>query len=262
MFDYHLHSSVSFDSESSAESIAIAARQQGLREICFTDHCDYNSDKTKTHYPIDLAEYDAAYGSLEVNGLSIKRGFEFGLTDWNRPELQAMLNSRPFDFVIGSVHFVDGFDPYDREYWIDKTEREAYLGYLERILECIKIHDGFDVLGHLTYVSRSVYNPTKNLLEYRDYSDICDEIFKVLIRKDKGIEINTSAVGTLGVLLPSYDFVKRFHELGGKIVTVGSDAHSPERVGQHIDKALKLAKEVFGYVCTFEKREPIFNKIR
>ena len=261
MFDYHLHSSVSFDSESTALDMAKRAKDIGLREICFTDHCDYNSDKNKKHYPIDLAEYDNAYSPLEVTGLKIKRGFEFGLTDWNRAELDAMLEKRSFDFVIGSVHFVDGFDPYDREYWIDKTEREAYLGYLERILECIKIHDRFNVLGHLTYVSRSVYNPTKNLLEYSDYREVCDEIFKTLISKDKGIEINTSAVSSLGVLLPSYDFVKRFRELGGKIITVGSDAHSPQRVGQHIDKALAIAKEVFGYVCTFESLEPKFNTL-
>ncbi len=261
MFDYHLHSSVSFDSESSAESIALAAKEKGLREICFTDHCDYNSDRNKQHYPIDLSEYESAYGSLEIPGITIKKGFEFGLTDWNRPELEKMLKSRAFDFVIGSVHFVDGADPYDLEYWQGKTERQAYLGYLERILECIKIHDDFDVLGHLTYVSRSVYNPTKNLLEYRDYNEICDEIFKILIKKDKGIEINTSGKNTLGVLLPSQEFVKRYHELGGKIITVGSDAHNPTRVGEHIEDALALAKEVFGYVCTFNNREPIFNKL-
>lgn len=261
MFDYHLHSSVSFDSESSAESIALAAKEKGLREICFTDHCDYNSDRNKQHYPIDLSEYEAAYGSLEIPGITIKKGFEFGLTDWNRPELERMLKSRAFDFVIGSVHFVDGEDPYNLEYWQGKTERQAYLGYLERILECIKIHDDFDVLGHLTYVSRSVHNPTKNLLEYRDYKEICDEIFKTLIKKDKGIEINTSGKNALGVLLPSYEFVKRYRELGGKIITVGSDAHSPNRVGEHIEEAIALAKEVFGYVCTFNNREPIFNKL-
>ena len=261
MFDYHLHSSVSFDSESSAESIALAAKEKGLREICFTDHCDYNSDRSKQHNPIILSEYEAAYGSLEIPGITIKKGFEFGMTDWNRPELESMLKKRDFDFVIGSVHFVDGADPYDLEYWQGKTERQAYLGYLERILECIKIHDDFDVLGHLTYVSRSVYNPTKNLLEYRDYREICDEIFTTLIKKDKGIEINTSGKNALGVLLPSHEFVKRYRELGGKIITVGSDAHNPNRVGEHIDEALALAKEVFGYVCTFNNREPIFNKL-
>lgn len=262
MFDYHLHSRVSFDSESSAESMALAAKQKDLSEICFTDHCDYNDDKSQPHNPIDVSVYNDEYDTLAIEGLKIKRGFEFGMTDWNTAELQAMLASRPFDFVIGSVHFVDGFDPYDREYWLGKTEKEAYIGYLQKISECVKIHDGFDVLGHLTYVARSIYNPTKNLLEYRDYSDICDEIFKTLIRKDKGIEINTSGMSALGVLLPSYDFVKRFYDLGGKIITVGSDAHTPERVGQHIDEALALAKEIFGYVCTFDNRKPIFNKIR
>ena len=261
MFDYHIHSSVSFDSDSSALSIALAAKEKGLKEICFTDHCDYNSDKNKEHNPIDISEYNAVYDSLKVDGLNIKYGFEFGMTDWNSPELKRMLSHRPFDFVIGSVHFVDGHDPYNLDYWQNKTEREAYLGYLEKILECIRIHDDFDVLGHLTYVSRSIHNPTKNLLEYCDYKEICDEIFKTLIQKDKGIEINTSGKNALGVLLPSYDFVKRFRDLGGKIITVGSDAHAPVRVGEHINDALALAKEVFGYVCTFDNRIPKYNKL-
>ena len=261
MFDYHIHSSVSFDSESSAYDIVLAAKAKGLKEICFTDHFDHNSDKEKTHNTIDIAKYNEAYDGLLVDGLKIKLGVEFGLTDWNRPELSEFIALKPFDFVIGSIHFVDGADPYDYDYWVGKTEREAYLGYLERILQCVEIHNSFDVLGHLTYVSRSIYNPTKNLLRYRDYAEICDEIFKALIKKDKGIEINTSGKNALGVLLPSYDFVKRYRELGGKIITVGSDAHAPLRVGEHIDEALALAKEVFGYVCTFDKRTPIFNKL-
>ena len=99
MFDYHLHSSVSFDSESTALDMAKRAKDIGLREICFTDHCDYNSDKNKKHYPIDLAEYDNTYASLEVPGLKIKRGFEFGLTDWNRAELDAMLEKRILPYL-------------------------------------------------------------------------------------------------------------------------------------------------------------------
>ena len=172
-----------------------------------------------------------------------------------------MLKSRPFDFVIGSVHFVDGADPYDEEYWRGKTERRAYLGYLERIYECIRIHDDFDVLGHLTYVSRSVYNPTKNLLEYRDYSDICDEIMKTVADKGKGMEINTSGVDRVGDFLPSLDFIRRFRELGGEIVTVGSDAHDDSRMGQYVDGAIEIAREVFGYVCTFEGRRAVYHDL-
>ena len=261
MFDYHLHSDVSFDGVGRAYDMAIAAKEAGLAEICFTDHCDYNSDKKSEHFPLDLNKYSAAYDGLEIKGLKIKKGVEFGMTDWNRAELSKLLSKRGFDFVIGSVHFVDGFDPYGIDYWAGKTEKEAYGRYLEEILRLVKIHSDFDVLGHLTYVSRSIYNPTKNLLRYSDYRELTDEIFSALIKKDKGIEINTSGVNLLGEFIPSYDFVKRFKELGGKIITVGSDAHAPERVGQHTDKAMEIAKEIFGYVCTFEKRKPIFNKL-
>ena len=258
MYDYHIHSAVSFDSKACAKSIAEAAKNAGIKEICFTDHCDYHSDKNGKHFPLDLKKYKDEYDALSLEGLSIRLGVEFGMTEWNTAELAELLSKRDFDFVIGSVHFVDGADPYDKEFWEGKTEREAYGRYLEKILECIEIHDDFDVLGHLSYVSRSIHNPTKNLLRYEDYKEISDKIFTELIKKGKGIEINTSGYDALGDFLPSEEFLVRFKELGGKIVTVGSDAHSASRVGQHIDKALDVLKRVFGYVCTFEKRQVKF----
>ena len=123
------------------------------------------------------------------------------------------------------------------------------------------MQDHFDVLGHLNYVCKSLYNPTRKPLYYADYRDLCDEIMKILVQKGKGMEINTSGVDRSGDYLPSLDFIKRFRELGGQLITVGSDAHDASRVGQHIDGALAISKEVFGYVCTFEKRNAVFHKL-
>jgi histidinol-phosphatase (PHP family) len=186
---------------------------------------------------------------------------ELGLNEWNMPQCRELLSMRDFDFVIGSVHYADGYDPYNPKYWEGKTVEQAYMRYLEKELECVKLHDDFDVLGHLTYVCKSPSNPFHAPLPYEECSEISDEIMRVLISRGKGIEVNTSGVDRIGDFLPSIDYIKRFRELGGEIVTVGSDAHTPDRVGQYTNGAIEIAKEVFGYVCTFEKRKPIFHKL-
>ncbi len=261
MFDFHLHTSVSFDSTAKAEDLALAAKAAGLTEICFTDHWDYNSDPAKQHNPFDLAAYSGAYDGLTVPGLTIRRGVEFGLTGWNQPELKTLLAQRRFDFVIGSMHFVDGWDPYDAEYWQGKTVQEAFYRYLEATLECVKLHEDYDVLGHLTYVCKSVHNPTHKPVLYKDFAEITDEILRVLVQKGKGMEINTSGVDRAGDFLPGAPFLKRFRELGGEIVTVGSDAHDASRVGQYSKEALEILKDIFGHVCTFQNRKPVFHKL-
>lgn len=261
MFDYHLHTQVSFDGVGTAKEMANAASNAGLREICFTDHYDYHSDPTKEAKLFTMDSYSMAYDSLAVPGLSIRRGVEFGLTTWNAPQLEELLKMRNFDFVIGSVHFVDGYDPYEAAYWKDISAEDAFRKYLLGILDCVKVHHNFDVLGHLTYVCKSAHNPTHGPVPFKDYIDITDEIMKILVSKNIGMEINTSGVDRTGTFLPSADHLRRFKELGGEIVTVGSDAHDASRMGQYVPEALTILKEIFGYVCTFESRKPIFHKL-
>ena len=261
MFDYHIHTNVSFDSKQSAYDVLSAAKEAGLREVCFTDHYDFHFEKYEAHDLFTKESYDSAYGNISFPGISIKRGVEFGLTTWNAPELAALIKEYDFDFVLGSVHYADGYDPYMKEYWYEKTLEQAFLGYLERVLECVRVHTDFDVLGHLNYVCKAPYNPTRSPLFYKDYSEICDEIMRELAKHDKGMEINTSGVDRVGEFLPNADFLRRFRELGGKIVTVGSDAHTKDRVGQYSQEALAVLKDIFGYVCTFDKRTPVFHKL-
>ncbi len=261
MFDYHLHSSVSFDSECDAEKMVRAAEKLRLREICFTDHYDFNDDINKQHDIFDIEKYKNTYDNLSSDSVVIHRGVEFGLTPWNQAESDKLMVQYDFDFVIGSVHYAGGFDPYCEDYWKINGESEGFEKYLIQTLECVKKHNNFDVLGHINYVCKSVYNPTKKPLRYNDYSDICDEIMKSLAENGKGMEINTSGVDRVGEMLPNYDYIKRFRELGGEIITVGSDAHDEKRVGQYIGDALEVAKDVFGYVNTFEKRRIKYNKL-
>ena len=261
MFDYHIHTNVSFDSKESSADVLSAAKSAGLREICFTDHYDFHFERDSKHDLFTKESYDKAYSNLSLPGISVKRGVEFGLTTWNAPELLALKGEYGFDFVLGSVHYVDGFDPYVKEYWYGKSSDFAFRRYLEHTLECVRVHSEFDVLGHLNYVCKSPNNPTRSPLFYTDYREICDEIMRELISKGKGLEINTSGVDRVGDFLPGLDFLKRFRELGGEIVTVGSDAHTKDRVGQYSKEALELLKDTFGYVCTFDKGKPIFHKL-
>ena len=261
MFDYHIHSRVSFDSKEKASDIIEVAKSKRLSEICFTDHYDFRYEKNAKHDLFTKEAYDAEYGSLCPSGISIKRGVEFGLTTWNTCELSELTKNFDFDFVLGSVHYVDGYDPYMKEYWEGKTWEYACLRYLEHTLECVKIHNGFDVLGHINYVCKSPNNPTRSPLFYKDYREVCDEIMRELAKHGKGMEINTSGVDRVGEFLPNAEFLKRFRELGGEIVTLGSDAHTKERVGQYRSEGIAILRDIFGYVCTFDKRTPVFHKL-
>lgn len=262
MYDYHTHSSVSFDSNASALKMAQKAKEIGLKEICFTDHYDYLFNPNDNHYLFTKEEYSSAYDNLFVDGIKIKKGVEFGLTPWDAPNLEELINNFDFDFIIGSVHYLESGDPYTEEkFWNARSTKESFRDYLEGVYNCVKVHNNFSVLGHLTYVSKCKLNPTKEPVLYKDFTDISDEIMKELAFKGIGLEVNTSGVDAVGKFLPDRDFLIRFKELGGEIITVGTDSHDENRIGQYVPQALEMIKDVFGYVCTFEKRKPIFNKL-
>jgi len=261
MFDYHMHTIVSFDGHDRGLQMAQAAKAAGLKEICFTDHLDYDPSGKMGILAFDTAAYNAEYDALEVPGLKIRRGMEFGMTVDNRAQFKEDLKRRHFDFVLGSIHFVDDLDVYFDEYWHDKTVFEAERRYLEATLDCVRIHDDFDVLAHLTYIGKTSAHKAPRTVPYSEHRELVDEILKTVAQKGKGLEMNTSGVDRCGGFLPTADYFRRFKELGGEIVTVGSDAHTASRVGQYSFDACEILKDIFGYVCTFEDRKPVFHKM-
>ena len=261
MFDYHIHSRVSYDSKEIPEQIIKTALDRGLKEICFTDHLDYGESPAGESLVFETEVYNENYDHLEAEGLKIRRGFEFGMLPDNQDTFKADLMRRSFDFVIGSVHFVDSQDVYFKPYWEGRTQREAEALYFEEVLKCIKVHDDFDILGHITYIGKVRVNPVLRPLSYEEHADVFDEILRTVIEKGKGIEVNTSGKDRCGDYLPGIAFLKRFKELGGEIVTVGSDAHAANRVGQYCHEVCKMVSDVFGHVCTFENRKPIFHRL-
>ncbi len=261
MFDFHMHTRVSFDGHDTGLAMAVAAKNAGLQEICFTDHLDYDPLEQMGVMAFDTDVYRAEYDGLSVEGLTIRRGMEFGMTADNREQLLKDLERYPFDFVLGSIHFVDDLDVYFEPFWADKSVFQAERRYLEATLECVKIHDDFDVLAHLTYIAKTHAHPAPRAVPYGEHRELVDEILKELVRKGKGLEMNSSGVDRCGGFLPTADYFLRFRELGGEIVTIGSDAHRCDRVGQYSKDACQILREIFGYVCTFEGRKPVFHKL-
>lgn len=261
MFDYHMHSRVSFDGHDSGLTLALAAKNAGLKEICFTDHLDYDPLGKMGILAFDTRVYNEEYDPLEVPGLTIRRGMEFGMTPENVARFREDLKRRPFDFVLGSVHFVDDMDVYYSEYWQGKTVFQAERRYLEATLDCVRCHEDFDVLAHLTYIAKTHCHPAPRPVPYEAHRELIDEILRVLAAKGKGLELNTSGMDRCGGYLPTTDIFRRFRELGGEIVTVGSDAHRAGRVGQYSHDACDILQDIFGHVCTYEDRKPVFHKL-
>ena len=264
--DYHVHTEFSTDSTAEMEDMIKAAVSKGLKEIMFTDHMDIDfPDKNMPfvlYYP-DYSETVNLYKVLYMKNIDVLIGVEMGLQKHIVREAAMFTEYNPFDFVIGSIHVIDGVDVSDKNFFDGKTKTEAFTEYFENVLLNVKLHDCYNVLGHLDYISRYAPYDDKEV-HYSEYSDIIDEILKTLVSKGKGLEVNTSGFRYgIGHPYPQLEILKRFNELGGKIVTVGSDAHSPEYIADHFDDACAMIKEAgFKTIASFIKKQPTFIKIK
>ncbi len=265
LWDTHMHTYYSGDSSAVPEDMAYAAKQAGLSGICFTDHLDLDYPKDPKLFLLDIPHYLEETRAL-AEGLShtlldftICTGIELGLQPHLAKRHQLLLAEYDFDFVIGSSHVVHGIDPYYPEYYEGREEFQAYEEYFSSILENIAAFDGFDVYGHLDYVVR--YGPNQNrFYSYDAFRDLIDEILKALIARGKGIEVNTGGF-KYGLLHPNptEEILKRYRELGGEILTIGSDAHGPEHVAYCFEQISSILKKAgFQYFTVFRHRKPMF----
>lgn len=266
--DYHMHSSFSGDSTAPMEDMVRQALQLGLTHICLTEHYDpdyvylpgeegmfeLNTDS----YLYELLRLKSKYqGQLEISF-----GVELGLQPHLKKLLALYAKSYEFDFIIGSSHICNGKDPYYPVFFEGRSEEDAHREYFETVLECVKTLPYFDVYGHLDYVVR--YGPTKNDgYTYQKYADIFDKILNTLIDNEKGIELNTGGFRNgLNQPNPCIEILKRYRELGGDVITVGSDAHAPKDIAADFGRACDILKECgFQYYCVFQNRIPEYFKL-
>ncbi len=269
MFDYHVHSVVSFDAQAKMEECARAAAEKGLEEICFTEHYDedYPYDDGQSGCDFELYHEEIERARQSVPQLAVKAGIEIGLMPSILGVAAAFVKSYPFDFVIASQHVIEGKDPWYGDFFTGRTVRESQRIYLEETYRNISRFDDFDVIGHIGYPDKYLKVQTVELEDpipftYEDFPQLIDAILLSAITRGKGIEVNTSYYPVLGNPVPHPSILRRYAQLGGEIVTMGSDAHQAKEVGQHFEEAIELLKECgLNYVCTFEGRKPVFHRL-
>lgn len=263
--DYHLHCYYSGDSDETPENIVKTAVSKGMKHLCFTDHLDLDYPYDDCCFDLDIEKYYEEISYLKEtfkNKIDIRIGMETGLEPQLSKRLDEKIRMKDFDFIIGSSHLVNRMDPYYPSYFEGRTNKEAYMEYFESILACLETCTNFDVYGHIDYIVR--YTPYKDdTFQYRDFSDIIDSILSKLIDLGKGIELNTGGYNAgLSYPNPCPDIIKRYRELGGEIITAGSDAHKAIRIGDSFDKAQNILSECgFKYYCVFKNRKPEFIKL-
>ncbi|MCQ2539358.1 MAG: histidinol-phosphatase HisJ family protein [Acetatifactor sp.] len=267
--DFHLHSAFSGDCDTPMEDMIKKGIELGLDTMCFTEHHDIDYPDSEEGpgdifllqtdpYLYELASLKAKY----ADQIKLLFGVELGLQPHLMREIAVYAKSFEFDFVIGSSHICHGKDPYYPAFYEGRSDREAYQEYFDSILENVKKFSNFDVYGHLDYAVR--YGKTKDAeYSYANHADTIDAILELLIEKGKGIELNTGGLRKgMKDFHPCTDILKRYRELGGEIITIGSDSHGCAGIATDFDRAAEALKACgFKYYTVFEKRSPEFIRL-
>lgn len=258
--DYHMHTSFSNDSLYPMEDTILQAIALGIDEICFSEHSDYG---TMGDYVVDYQAYYQTYKTLKEkykDQICIKFGCEFGMQVHTIQNYEEDFKKYPFDFIILSNHQIDDLEFWNYKYQEGKTQKEYNRGYYQAILDIIERFDNYSVLGHLDMIKR--YDQ-QGIFPDQEVEDLLIKILKHIIAHNKGIEINTSSFRYgLPDSTPSLAILKLYKQLGGRILTIGSDSHKQSHVGYHIELTKEKLKEIgFTEFCTFDKMKPIFHSL-
>ena len=286
--DYHLHSEFSDDSRESMENQIARAIELGLDEMCFTDHVDYGIKKdwddprgiqwrggdgmsssademsplANVNYPeyfAKLLRMRATFGSK----ISIRSGLEFGIQSITVQDYEKLFTKyrNELDFVLFSMHQVNNQEFWNQQFQEGKTQQEYNEQYYNEILKTMKLFRNYSVLAHLDLLVR--YDRA-GIYPFEKVQDIIAEILKQAITDGKGIEVNTSSWHYgLSDTQPSRKILKLYKDLGGKIITVGSDAHSTKYLADHIKDAYAILKDEIGFTefTTCDHMKPVFHTL-
>lgn len=273
--DYHVHSEYSDDSTYPLEQVIRDAIGMGMDEICITDHVDYGIKKdwdageeivyrgsqplANVGYPRYMAalrDMQSRYGDR----IRIRVGLEFGIQTHTIPQFRALLTRYPLDFVILSIHQVENQEFWTQEFQRGRTQREYNERYYEELLAVVQQYQGYSVLGHLDLITR--YDK-QGVYPFERVRPLVEAILRRVIADGKGIEVNTSSHRYgLTDTTPSVAILQLYRELGGTILTIGSDSHAPAHLGTYIGEARALLRDLgFRQFCTFERMQPVFHPL-
>lgn len=273
--DYHVHSEYSDDSTYPLEQVIRDAIGMGMDEICITDHVDYGIKKDwdageKIAYRgsqplanVDYPRYMAALRDMQIrygDRIRIRVGLEFGIQTHTIPQFRALLTRYALDFVILSIHQVENQEFWTQEFQRGRTQREYNERYYEELLAVVQQYQGYSVLGHLDLITR--YDK-QGVYPFERVRPLVEAILRRVIADGKGIEVNTSSHRYgLTDTTPSVAILQLYRELGGTILTIGSDSHAPAHLGTYIGEARALLRDLgFRQFCTFERMQPVFHPL-
>lgn len=273
--DYHVHTEFSDDSVYPMEEVVKDAIRMGMEEICFTDHVDYGVKEdwdsgaeieyrngepiANVDYP-RYAEQIRQMRLLYGDRITIRMGMEFGMQMHTIPQFQALYDRYPFDFIILSVHQVEDKEFWTQDFQRGRTQQEYNERYYQEMLDLTEHYQNYSVLGHMDLIVR--YDEA-GIYPFEKIRPYVEKILKTVIAHGKGIEVNTSSHRYgLSDTTPSGDILRLYRELGGRIITLGSDSHKPAHLGACMEETKEMLKSMgFREFCTFERMQPVFHSL-
>lgn len=255
LYDTHIHTRFSHDSKMLLEDATAKASELGLG-IIVTEHIDLNYPDPKA-FRLNTHDYFETYTPYRSDTLLL--GVEIGLSRNELADNRKIIDSNPFDYVIGSIHLVNDVDTYAEIYYRGKNKRQAYEEYFNAMLECVRSYDFIDSLGHIDYICRYARYADQELY-YHEFAEQIDAVLIALVDQGKCLELNTRRIGDKKAADCLMDIYKRFKEVGGNYVTIGSDAHHPGDVGKHFALALEMVSNAGLKPVWFRERQMQYMK--
>lgn len=250
LFDSHSHTEVSADSEMTAAAALAAAGRAGVG-LVFTEHLDWDFPGEQV-FEFDPQAYWQRYEALR--GDRLRLGVEIGLEPGTEARSEVFVAQAPFDLVIGSIHLLEHHDLYYPDYYQTRPQAQVYADYYTTMAQQVRRCAFCDVLGHIDYICR--YAPYDNPeIQYATHRELIDDVLQAVVDTGKVLELNTRRLGSrlaLKELVPVY---ARYHELGGRYVTLGSDAHTPDAIAANFTVAQDFAAQLGLEIVTFKARQ-------
>lgn len=258
LYDSHTHSIHSFDGHHTVFQMCKGAINNGLKGIAITDHCDIDGVNEKC-WDFEDSHFNDCSIAKEVfkDKLNLYIGVELGQGIFRKELSTKFLDKYDFDVVIGSIHNLENVEDFYfldfKQYDVDALLKE----YFKDILELAKWNKA-DIIAHLTYPLRYIVEREGYDVDLSKYDDLISEIFETIIKNNKALELNTSGLHqSLADTMPNKALIKKFHDMGGEYVTLGSDSHYYDKVGLEFERGLDILKECgYTHYTIFEKRQP------
>lgn len=251
-FDCHLHTfPFSQDARQSIEELSTTLAEKKIAGI-LTEHMDFDFPLDPKIVLFDPAAYFEKYQPFRSDTLLL--GAEIGLSDSCLEKNKDLIQSFPWDFILVSVHVVDGQDLCNRAFYDANNQEDVYRRYLQKLVRETAALDSYDSVAHIDYICRYNAYPDPNL-HYQDFPDLFDSFFQNLIERDKAFELNTRRLAIPGAKESLFVLLQRFRELGGKYITIGSDAHLTRSVGNHLDLAYDMVHQAYLTPVYFNHRQ-------